>query len=386
MALARLALAAAGIMGSLIALSQPAAAHWDDEEIDLQQSGVFALGNDPQVNTVLAYALVDGELEPVGTFATGGQGSAGGNQGGLALAQDQNVLIAVNAASNTITTFGIKPGFLDLQGVVPAQGERPVSAAVCTPKGRKAQPLVYVLNAQSRSIAGFTLDARAGLSPIAGSVQSLGERASSAAQILFDNTCRMVVVVERNAASFTAFKVDASGVAAPGVNVPSLSAGQLGSAITRNNQLFVSETGTSAASSFFLDTNTPNVTPISQTVVNGQAGSCWAVATQRTFRCQDGKRDCTIGYVMNAGTANITSYSVRPDGQLALREMIAHDTMGSAFDGTLAQGDRYLVVQSRVSTTERALNVYKVDAQGNLDYVQVIDGLPATLNSVVAMH
>ena len=60
--------------------------------------------------------------------------------------------------------------------------------------------------------------------------------------------------------------------------------------------------------------------------------------------------------------------------------------MGSAFDGALADDDRYLIVQSRVSTEERALNLYSVEKDGSLEYVQVIDGLPATINSIAAIN
>jgi hypothetical protein len=60
--------------------------------------------------------------------------------------------------------------------------------------------------------------------------------------------------------------------------------------------------------------------------------------------------------------------------------------MGAAFDGALADSDRYLVVQSRVSTEERALNLYSVEKDGSLEYVQVLDGLPVTINSVAAIN
>jgi len=47
-------------------------------------SGVFVLGNDSEVNAVLAYQLSGRELRYTGTFATAGKGGAAGNQGGLA--------------------------------------------------------------------------------------------------------------------------------------------------------------------------------------------------------------------------------------------------------------------------------------------------------------
>jgi 6-phosphogluconolactonase len=385
MKIRKMMLAALGVSAFALSLSQTASAHgrWGT---DLRRHGVFVLGNDPAVNSVLSLELKDGELTPVGSLETGGKGGAAGNQGGLALDQGRGVLFAVNAGSHTITSFEIGARSLELESVTGAEGLGPMSIATCTPAGRHQKPLVYVLNEDSRSIAGFSLNRGNRLEFIPGSVQSISNTASGAAQILFDNTCSVVVVVERNPASFMLYRIDRDGVAGAGVNFPSMSVGQLGSAMTRGNQLFVSETGTSAASSFALELSAPSISPITQTLANTQAGSCWAVATRRTFRCDGSRRDCTMGYVMNAGTANITSYAVKPNGELALREDIAQATLGGAFDGALADDDRYLVVQSRVSTEERALNLYGVDRDGTLEYLQVLDGLPATINSVAAIN
>jgi 6-phosphogluconolactonase (cycloisomerase 2 family) len=379
-------LVAAGLCAFAVTVSQTASAHgrWGT---DLRRHGVFVLGNDPEANSVISLELKDGELTPVGSVAAGGKGGAAGNQGGLALDQGRGVLFAVNAGSHSIATFDIAARSLELESVTPAEGLGPMSIATCTPAGHKRKPLVYVLNEESRSIAGFALNRANRLEFLRGSVQSISENtASGAAQILFDNTCSVVVVVERNPASFMIYPIDRDGVAGTGKNVPSFSVGQLGSAVTRYNQLFVSETGTSAASSFALDLTTPGITPITQTLANTQAGSCWAVATRRTFRCDGWGRECTMGYVMNAGTANITSYAVRPNGQLSLREDIAQATLGSAFDGALADDDRYLIVQSRASTEERALNLYEIARDGTLEYLQVLEGMPATINSVAAIN
>lgn len=376
------AVTALSLLTSLLCV-QTVAAQRQSERVDLQRNGVFVLGNDADVNTVIAYELRAGALTQAGTFATGGRGGAGGNQGGLALAQEQRSLLAVNAGSDSLTSFGVERGFLDLRDVVSAHGVSPVSLATCTKAG-STSAYAYVLNAGSRSIAGFSLDGDGHLEFLPGSVQALSDSSSSGAQIAFDNTCSMVVVIERNPDYFMLYDLDDQGVADPGVQVASLSAGQLGSAVTTNNQLLVSETGTSAASSFQLDPEALDIIPVSQTVENGQAGSCWAVATERSFRCEGGGRQCTVGYIMNAGTSNITSYTIDHLGVLSLREVVAEETFGGAFDGALADRDRYLVVQSRVSPEQRALNLYRIAADGHLELAQIIDDLPASANSVAA--
>lgn len=364
---------------------RPAYEHEDGGRPDRPSSSVFVLGNDTEVNSVLAYALRGQELHYTGTFATAGKGGAAGNQGGLALVAERNMLLAVNAGSDSLTAFDIKRDYLSLRDVTSAHGSGPVSLASCTADG-SGETLVYALNAASRSIAGFTLGADGELAFIDGSVQGLSESTSGPAQILFDNTCSMLIVVERNPDSFMLYHVGDEGAVSAGINVASLSAGQLGSAITKDNQLLVSETGTSAASSFALDTMTPDIQPISQTVANGQAGSCWAAATMRSFRCADNARDCSIGYIMNAGSDNITSYTIAPDGVLDLREVVAAETFGGAFDGALAGGDRFLVVQSRPDMSSRALNLFTVEHDGELIRQQTIEGLPANANSVAATN
>lgn len=383
----KMMLAALGTSAFVLSLSPDASAH-GRFATDLRRDGVFVLGNDAEVNTVLSFTLSRGELKAVGTVESAGKGGAGGNQGALALLQERGVLLAVNAGSHTLAAFEIGARSLELTDLADAGGTGPMSIATCTPPGWQRRPLVYVLNEDSRSIAGFSLNRWNQLDPIPGSTQRISDNASAAAQILFDKTCSSVVVIERNPASFMLYRINQAGVAGPGVNIASMSVGQLGSAITRGNQLFVSETGTSAASSFAIDPFRARITPITQTLANEQAGSCWAVATERTFRCEGARhgRDCSMGYVMNVGSSNISSYSIARNGELKLHENVAAASMGSAFDGTLADDDRYLVVQSRVDTTERALNLYEIGADGGLEYLQVLDGLPATINGVAAVN
>src|SRR5688572_6951739 len=352
----KLILAGISAFAVVLSVTQAANAH-GRKGMDLRRNGVFVLGNAPDANTVISFALKDGELTQVQTIETAGKGGAGGNQGALALDPERGLLFAVNAGSHTISTFEIGARALELEGVTPAEGLGPMSLASCTQPGPKGKTLVYALNEDSRSIAGFEVDRRKQLRFLPGSVQSISASTSAAAQILFDNTCSAVVVVERNPASFMLYPVDRDGVARAGKNVPSASTGQLGSAVTRNNQLFVSETGTSAASSFALDLWRTNVRPITQTLANGQAGSCWAVATRRTFRCDGWRQDCTMGYVMNVGTSNPASSAIKPTGQPPIRERVAPASMGSAVDGALPDDERAAHRGLRDALAERKLAV-----------------------------
>src|SRR5690242_5664166 len=90
----------------------------------------------------------DGTLTQAGVYATGGNGGVAApgtesdhlaSQGSLAFDARHSLLIAVNAGSDTVTTFKVHGDRLQGGQVVPSGGEFPASVAV---RGR----LVYVLN------------------------------------------------------------------------------------------------------------------------------------------------------------------------------------------------------------------------------------------------
>src|SRR5436190_2010737 len=71
---------------------------------------VFTQTNDPAGNTVQRFdRAADGSLTADGTFATGGAGLAGlgGRQGAVELSGDEAYVYAVNAGSDTLTTFRV---------------------------------------------------------------------------------------------------------------------------------------------------------------------------------------------------------------------------------------------------------------------------------------
>src|SRR5438094_9792618 len=100
----------------------------------------------------------DGTLTRAGTYATGGFGGAAlpgtesdrlATQGSLVLAHD--LLIAVNAGSDTISVFSVHGDRLDLEQVLASGGQVPAGVGV---HGR----LAYVLNAGGTGIVqGFRI-------------------------------------------------------------------------------------------------------------------------------------------------------------------------------------------------------------------------------------
>ena len=73
-----------------------------------------------------------------------------GSNGSLVVDAKEMRLFAVNAGSDSVSMFKIKPGGITLLGTSPSQGQYPVSLAV-------NGDTVYVLNSQSNSVARFAI-------------------------------------------------------------------------------------------------------------------------------------------------------------------------------------------------------------------------------------
>src|SRR5256886_3349886 len=93
---------------------------------------VSALTTSPAGNAVVVYQRgADGSLTPDGLFATGGlgTGSSLGSQGGVIVSDDHQLLFAVNAGDNTISSYRIRPDGLELADTASSGRTMPPSAA-----------------------------------------------------------------------------------------------------------------------------------------------------------------------------------------------------------------------------------------------------------------
>src|SRR5688500_14475624 len=147
--------------------------HGDDEHGN-RSGHVYTMSNDASGNEVLVYRrATDGTLSLAGTYETGGNGTGTGlgNQGGVILADDEDVLLVVNAGSNSISSFKITNGRLHLKSTVNSGGMRPVSLA-------SHGDIVYVLNQGGNgTISGFRLGNNDKLEPIPNSTRPLSMNA-----------------------------------------------------------------------------------------------------------------------------------------------------------------------------------------------------------------
>jgi hypothetical protein len=166
-------LGALALVGAQAAAAHPVHGHGHGRG----QGLVFVQTNQPNGNQIAVYRHgTDGLLTRVGTYATGGLGGAAlpgtesdhlATQGSLVFSRRHQLLIAVNAGSDTVSAFRVVGDSLHLVSVVPSGGDFPASIGV-------HGDLVYVLNSGGTGIVqGFRAGPH-GLTPIPDSARSLG--------------------------------------------------------------------------------------------------------------------------------------------------------------------------------------------------------------------
>ncbi len=189
-------------------------------------------------NSIVAYGRnQDGTLDLIDEFDTGGNGGDfDGGEGldplisayALTKTADNNFLLAVNAGSNTITSFTIQDDFsLEQSNVQTTNGVGPNSIAHIERSVDGVNGLVYVTNisraefadagepAQQGSIMGYWLMDDGNLSPIAGSLRELANRPSA---VQFSPDGNFLVVASINSGSSALASDDQNEIVVYGVN------------------------------------------------------------------------------------------------------------------------------------------------------------------------
>ena len=257
---------------------------------------LYTQTNDPAGNVVQRFdRAADGELTPAGTYATGGAGLAtlGGRQGAVELSDSERTVYAVNAGSDTVTTFHVRHGALERRAIVPSGGSAPTS--VDEQAGR-----VYVLN------SGGTPNVTAFVAGPHGSLYATGSRALpgalGAAQVSVSPDGRRLVVSERLSNRLETVSVDRFGRLGMPVVTASSGTVPFGFAFARHDQIVVSEAGASTVSSYRVGNGLSTITA-SLTV--GQGAACWVAASP------DGR----FAYTGNA-SGSISGFTVARNGAL----------------------------------------------------------------------
>jgi 6-phosphogluconolactonase (cycloisomerase 2 family) len=326
---------------------------------------VFTLSNSAAGNAVIAFArAADGSLTPAGSFATQGNGTGAGlgSQGAVALSEDGRFLFAVNAASNTITSFAVDGTSLTRVSTVASGGTLPISL---TTHGA----IVYALNAGgTENITGFAVGSTGALTVLPGSSRPLSGTGVGPAEVSFDPTGRWLVVTEKNTSLIDVYTVDGSGYASsPRVN-PSAGVEPFGFTFNQQGVLLVSEAfegaaDGSAVSSYTLGAG-GQLQVVTASATTTETAACWVAVSGKFV------------YAANTGSGSVTGFEVRK-GELALlnsdgRTGASGDT---PIDVAVSANGQFLYSLAATSRTISAFGIHHND--GSLAQVAGASGLPA---------
>ncbi len=332
---------------------------------------VFVQLNAATGNQVAAYArAADGTLTLAGTYNTGGLGGtqvgapldALASQGGLTYDRPDHVLVAVNAGSNSVTSFAVRGARLERTAVVASGGQFPTSVAV-------HGDLAYVLNAGGDgSVSGFRVH-RGALVPIAGSTRSLGLGndpvplfIQSPAQIGFSADGDTLIVTTKAHNTLLTFPLNRTGRPSTSpVVTASAGAVPFSFVVDQRGTVQVTEAGTGRTSSYAV-TAGGGLTLLGSSASDGGAALCWNVQVGRTL------------FGANAGSASLSSWRLGADRTATLVDPVAASTNAGPIDLAASRDGRFLYVQESVAGT---LGVYAVSPDGGLERIQTVTGLPA---------
>ena len=336
-------------VGGLAAFAGPARA----ADTPGAAGAVYTMTNSPAGNAIQAYARAgDGALTPAGTYPTGGDGGTLDSGHSIAVSRDGRVVVNVNAGSNSISAFAASPWGLRLIGTASSGGTDPDSVTIAD------DDLVYVLNAGSKTIAGFRLGGR-GLRSIPGSVQPLGAGVLVPKQIQFSPNARVIVVDESGSSTIDTFVLGRDGTAGPAITTPSTGGAPFGFDFDRAGYLLVSDaalsTGQSGATSYDIARDGA-VTANGPAVPIDQAAACWLAAAGG------------FAFTANAGSGSIGRYAVATDGALTAlgSTLVENDSTAKPLDEGISAGQNYLYV---LAGGLAQIVGYQIGADGSLTQV-----------------
>lgn len=340
---------------------------------------VYIATNAAEGNAVMQFDRhANGRLEPTPElFDTGGLGAGAGlgNQGGVVLSNDQRFLFVVNAGSDDISVFRVRPDGLNLLSVTPSGGQRPISL---TQHGR----LLYVLNnggpvGGQDMIAGFRIHPRGELELMPDSIQPLSAASVGPAQIGFANPWSLVVT-EKMTSTIDTFLVDSDGVAGPPLPQASIGMTPFGFAAGVRDQIFVSEAfggapDSSAVTSYqvgrdgLLEVLAPSVPTM-------ETAACWVILS----------KNHKFAYTTNTGDGTVSGFRIAQDGGLTLLDPDGKtgDTGAGPIDMDVSKDGRNLYTLDSGDGTVTVFRLKK--GRGALKKKQTVSGLPAAANGLAA--
>lgn len=332
---------------------------------------VYTLDNQVSGNKVMVFnRSSDGVLTFSASYSTGGTGTGGGlgNQDALILADEGEILLAVNPGSNSVSSFKVEDNGLSLKSTISSGGMRPVSIA-------QHDELVFVLNAGgTNNISGFKLKDNGMLEAIPNSTRPLSAASTGPAQVSFVNDGKVLVVTEKGTNKIITYTVNYEGIPGMMHSITSSSPTPFGFAV-RNENIFVSEAvggapGASVLSSYKINNNGV-ITLADGSVGAGQSAACWVVITN------NGK----YAYTTNTASNNLSTFGIKNATNISVEEAISGTTQAGPIDAALSNNSKYLFV---LNGAAHSIQSFNVAGNGTLTALQTMPGLPAGANGLVS--
>lgn len=363
-----------------------------DDGDDDDGGAVYTMNNAAGGNYILVYDRdEDGSLTRMDSVSAGGQGSGPHpvfgtdpleSQDALILSDDNRWLFAVNAGSNSVSSFRVDDdGDLTRVSTVSSGGTMPVSLAA---RGN----VLYVVNAMGGGgISGFRVGTDGTLTALANSTRPLsGAAMPGPGSIRISPDGRTVVVTEKPTNRLVLYGLGTDGIPTTGptvINSPGptpfgadfdasgryiLSIGNIGP-----NRAAVPD-GSAAGSLTFPSSTAANV--ISASVPTTETAACWVQITP------DGR----FAYTTNTGSGTITGYSISSTG--ALTRLTADgrtgDTGAMSQPLDMAYADGYLYA---LTSGDRGIDVFRVNTDGTLTAMTsggVANAFPVSVTGLAA--
>lgn len=365
---------AAGAVGVAVLSAAPTALA--DTAVATPAGGaVFVQTDDLDHNSVVAYTRAgDGKLTRVGEFRTGGQGGVErdvpldslASQDGLTYDGDHHLLFAVNAGSNSVTSFAVDGAHLTRLQTVPSGGVFPVSLAA-------SHDRLFVLNAGGTgNVTGYRINPAGRLAALPGATRDLGlsndarpRFITAPADIAQTPDGQHVVVTTKANNTVDVFNINGDRLSAPVLNT-SASGVPFAVSFDSAHRLAVANAGNSSVSTYRINSD-GTLETITAGVQDGQAALCWLVGTGDTF------------FGGNAGSSTISAFAVDADGNATLTGtpdgVVAHTGGGSGgtIDLAISADGQFLYAENAFAGSVEG---YRIQSDHTLQLIDTQTGLP----------
>ncbi|CAA9572559.1 MAG: hypothetical protein AVDCRST_MAG19-2944 [uncultured Thermomicrobiales bacterium] len=362
---------------------------------------VYAMTNSLAGNEVVVFDRAeDGSLSGGAHVPTGGEGSgsfensdtplivasAEGQSSPVDLGGGSDFVFAVNAGSDSISSFAVTEEGLELVEVQDSGAERPTSLTA-------NNGMLYVLNSAgdaggaglcfggNPSVTGFTIAETGELEPIPDSTVELsGGPDSGCAQVSFTPGGGVLLVSQITQNTITAFPVNDDGTLGEAVENEPTGNGPFGYTFDGEGRLHVTENfqaapGAASVASYEIARD-GTLEPIGESVTTGETDPCWILVTP------DGR----FAFVANFGPSGlleveseevrrgtISSFAVGEDGSLAVLEAQAAQVGVGAADIAFAGDGAFLYA---LNTAAGTVSGFAIGEEGELTLVTAVGGLP----------